>query len=161
MVNYRVHNSPTFIPILSLINSVHILSVYSFLKINFSMNIFVGFQRMSSAQVFEQIYVSVSHSSHACYMPCSSHLPRLNESNNIWWTRMKWARLDMLRYFILFLSFACFYKFEVREQSTRHRSKLNFNNFIKIDKSISVSICCFVSFNNYILGSHRPSSRGL
>lgn len=54
MVNYRVHNSPTFIPILSLINSVHSLSAYSFLKINFSMNIFVGFQRMSSVQVSEQ-----------------------------------------------------------------------------------------------------------
>jgi hypothetical protein len=33
----------------------------------------------------DQIFISTSHSFHACYIPCTSHPPWFDHLNNVWW----------------------------------------------------------------------------
>jgi hypothetical protein len=87
MLNYRVHNSPPLVPILSQKNQVHTLPSYF---PNSNPNIILLYRPRSSEWsfpfiFFDQNIVCISHLSHACYTPLQPHFPRFHYPSNILW----------------------------------------------------------------------------
>jgi hypothetical protein len=87
-LNYRVHKSPSLVPIVSQINLVHKFPPY-FPKIH--SNIILTSTLRSSAwslsfRFSDQNFVRLSQLSNPCYIPCLSHIPWLYHPYNIWWS---------------------------------------------------------------------------
>jgi hypothetical protein len=74
-VHYSVHKSPPLIPILSQINPAH-----SNQSILISSHLRLGLPSVVFPSGFPTYNIRSSYP-HSCYMPCPTHLPRLDHSN--------------------------------------------------------------------------------
>jgi hypothetical protein len=85
-INCRTHKSPPLVPILSQINSVHILPSYFIKSVLFlSLNLCLG---LPSGLFPSRIPIKAPYAffklSRACYIPQPPYLPSFHHCNNIW-----------------------------------------------------------------------------
>jgi len=86
--HYRFHNNPSLVPILNQMNSVHTLPAY-FSRIRFKIIIQCTPRSSKWPLTFRfspPKFLCISHVSHACYIPYSSHPPWFHQPNNIGWS---------------------------------------------------------------------------
>jgi len=65
--------------------SLHVFTPCT-LKTNLNMTSHICLGTQSAFRFLDQYFVCLSHLSHSCYMPRSSHRRWFDDSNNIWWS---------------------------------------------------------------------------
>jgi hypothetical protein len=86
-VNFLVHKSPSLVAILSLMNPIHTLKLFSLrsiLMLSFHLLLKV-FQVVSFLHIFWVNFICIFHLCCSCYMPCPFHQPWFLHCNNIYW----------------------------------------------------------------------------